>query len=111
MGRLSVARRIAGVAVASLAVLFIAASSLWALAGTRWGRERLARQLALGDRRRQGRHQRMCGGAGVRPPELLAEPVKRGEPIPGDLVAELVDEPREAVDREQVAPRARRQQP
>ncbi len=45
MGRLSVARRIAGVAVASLAVLFIAASSLWALAGTRWGRERLARQL------------------------------------------------------------------
>ena len=37
--------------------------------------------------------------------ELLLELVEEREPVAGRLVAELVDEPREAVDREQVVAR------
>jgi hypothetical protein len=65
-------------------------------------RERLARQRARAERRREAAEQRMAREVREGALEILLERVERGEPVARVLVADEVDEAREAVDREQV---------
>ena len=52
----------------------------------------------------------MRRGADERPVELLGKPVEGSETVPRRLITELVGQPCEAVDREQVRPQSRWQQ-
>ena len=67
--------------------------------------KRRARQRERADGRSEAAHERVLRLALEGAVELLLEPVELREPIALDVVAELVDEPCEAVDREQVAAR------
>jgi hypothetical protein len=67
--------------------------------------ERLARHCEGTDGRSEPLHDRVLGLAVVRAVELALEPVELRETVAFDLVAQLVDESREAVDREQVVAR------
>jgi len=72
-------------------------------------REGLARERALAERRREALQERVMGEVREGALEVLLQRVERGGAIARVLVAEVVREPREAVDREEVSPRRARQ--
>jgi hypothetical protein len=73
-------------------------------------RERLARERAGSQRRLERAQQRMARLAGEGPVELRLEGVERGRAVALVVVAQMVREAGEAVDREQVPARVGRQQ-
>ena len=80
----------------------VAARALVAAVGLDQAQEGIAREPADGDAARETHHQRVRGPAGKGAVELRLEPVERGQAVAGERVAQLVHEPREAVDGEQV---------
>jgi hypothetical protein len=67
--------------------------------------ERISRHRALADDRLQPAQQRVLGLALEHAVQVGLEDVEERAPVAGDLVTDLVDEAREAVDREQAAAR------
>ena len=73
--------------------------------------ERLGRHRAGVDRRREPAENRVAGVAPEGTSELRLEPVELGQPVAHGLVADVVGEAGEAVDREQVPPDPLRDEP